>query len=114
MTATASPATDERVGRMEQPQARRGRFSNVPIALAILLLAGCAEVQTYGAAVAEQRRLMNDLQATATIAQVCDLSMGSVSRRPVPEQEWLRSNPECPLPTGTQLIMLQTPPSVRP
>ena len=51
------------------------------LALGVLaLLAGCAEVQTYGAAAIEQRRVMNDLQARATMAATCDIALGAYFR----------------------------------
>jgi hypothetical protein len=52
-----------------------------PFALAVLLLLpACAEVQTYGAAAIEQRRVMNDLQARATMAATCDIALGAYFR----------------------------------
>jgi hypothetical protein len=52
-----------------------------PVALAVLLLLpACAEVQTYGAAAIEQRRVMNDLQARATMAATCDIALGAYFR----------------------------------
>jgi hypothetical protein len=47
---------------------------------ALLLLSACAEVQTYGAAAVEQRRVMNDLQARATMAATCDIALGAYFR----------------------------------
>ncbi|MFZ1428719.1 MAG: hypothetical protein WAS21_18345 [Geminicoccaceae bacterium] len=45
--------------------------------LAFLLLtaelAGCTEVRTYSAVI-EQRRVMNDMQARATMAATCDIA----------------------------------------
>ena len=49
--------------------------------LALLpLLWGCSEVRTLGAAAAEKRRVMNDMQARATLAAVCDISLGAYMR----------------------------------
>lgn len=48
--------------------------------LGVLLLAGCAELQTYGAAAAERRKVMNDMQARGTMAAVCDVAIGSYWR----------------------------------
>lgn len=44
------------------------------------ILAGCTEVQTYGAVAIEQRRAMNDMQARATMAATCDISLGAYFR----------------------------------
>jgi hypothetical protein len=43
-------------------------------------LAACAEVQTYGFAAIERRRVMNDMQARATMAATCDIALGSYFR----------------------------------
>ncbi len=43
-------------------------------------LAGCAQVQTLGTAAIEQRRQMNDMQARATMAATCDISLGAYFR----------------------------------
>lgn len=49
--------------------------------LALLpLLGACAEVRTLGASAVEQRRVMNDMQARATMAAVCDISLGAYMR----------------------------------
>ena len=48
--------------------------------LAMLLLAGCQTVQTWGSAAIEQRRQMNDMQARATMAAVCDIALGAYFR----------------------------------
>lgn len=45
-----------------------------------LLLAGCAEVQKFGAVAIEQRRTMNDMQARATMAATCDIALGAYFR----------------------------------
>ena len=47
---------------------------------ALGLLAACTEVQHYGAVAVEQRRSMNDLQARATMAATCDISLGAYFR----------------------------------
>ena len=44
------------------------------------LLGACSDLQTLGAAAAEQRRVMNDIQARATMAAVCDISLGAYLR----------------------------------
>ena len=44
------------------------------------LLAACSDVRMLGAAAAEQRRVMNDMQARATMAAVCDMSLGAYLR----------------------------------
>lgn len=43
-------------------------------------IAACSDVQLLGAAAAEQRRVMNDMQARATMAAVCDMSLGAYFR----------------------------------
>jgi hypothetical protein len=55
------------------------RLRLLPLA-ALVLLPACAEVQTYGAVAIEQRRTMNDLQARATMAATCDISLGAYFR----------------------------------
>ncbi len=45
-----------------------------------ILLSGCATVSTYGAAAIEQRRIMNDQQARATMAATCDIALGAYFR----------------------------------
>jgi hypothetical protein len=47
---------------------------------ALLFLSACAEVRSYGAVAIEQRRTMNDLQARATMAATCDISLGAYFR----------------------------------
>lgn len=44
------------------------------------VLSGCAEVQQMGASAIEARRTMNDIQARATMAATCDISLGSYFR----------------------------------
>ncbi len=49
--------------------------------LALLpVLAACSDVRMLGAVAAEQRRVMNDMQARATMAAVCDISLGAYLR----------------------------------
>ena len=49
--------------------------------LALLpLIAACSDVRTLGATAAEQLRVMNDMQARATMAAVCDISLGAYWR----------------------------------
>lgn len=55
--------------------------------LALGLLAACAEVQAYGSATIEQRRTMNDLQARATMAATCDISLGAYFRELSPMEQ---------------------------
>ena len=50
------------------------------LALLLLLLPGCAEVQGYGALAVEQRRAMNDMQARLTMAATCDIALGAYFR----------------------------------
>lgn len=47
---------------------------------AVVLLAGCAEFRSVGSLAIEQRRVANDMQARATMAAVCDLSIGAFYR----------------------------------
>lgn len=54
---------------------------------AFVLLSACTEVQTYGAAALEQRRVMNDLQARATIAATCDIALGAYFRELSPMEQ---------------------------
>ena len=44
------------------------------------LLAACSDIRMLGAAAAEKRRVMNDMQARATMAAVCDMSLGAYLR----------------------------------
>jgi uncharacterized protein YceK len=48
--------------------------------LVLGLLSACAEVRSQGAAAIEQRRAMNDMQARATMAATCDISLGAYFR----------------------------------
>lgn len=45
-----------------------------------LALSSCAEVQTYGAAAAQYRKQMNDLQLSGTVLEACDVALGSYYR----------------------------------
>lgn len=49
-------------------------------AVLLPLLAACSDVHMLGAAAAEKRRVMNDMQARATMAAVCDMSLGAYLR----------------------------------
>ena len=49
-------------------------------AFLLLVLPACAEVQSLGQATIEQRRMMNDMQARATMAAACDISLGAYFR----------------------------------
>ena len=48
--------------------------------VALGLLSACAELQGYGATGIEARRTMNDMQARATMAATCDISLGAYFR----------------------------------
>ena len=52
----------------------------VPLMVLLPLLAACNNVLPFGAMAIEQRRTMNDLQARATIAASCDISLGAYYR----------------------------------
>lgn len=49
-------------------------------ALLLLLLSACAEVQQLGMVAIEKRRVMNDMQARATMAATCDIALGAYFR----------------------------------
>ena len=53
-----------------------------PLAAIALLavLAGCADVRTLGSVAIEQRKIANDMQARATLAATCDISIGAALR----------------------------------
>jgi hypothetical protein len=48
--------------------------------VALALLGACTEVQTYGMAAVEKRRVMNDMQARLTMAATCDIALGAYYR----------------------------------
>jgi hypothetical protein len=48
--------------------------------LVVLLLGACSDVKMLGATAVEKRRIMNDMQARATMAAVCDISLGAYFR----------------------------------
>jgi hypothetical protein len=48
--------------------------------LVVLLLGACTDVKTLDAAAVEKLRIMNDMQARATMAAVCDISLGAYFR----------------------------------
>mgnify|MGYP001388259483 CR=1 FL=1 len=50
------------------------------LALPVTVLPACAEVRSFGQATIEQRRTMNDMQARATMAASCDISLGAYFR----------------------------------
>ena len=52
----------------------------VPLLTLVPLLGACTQVATYGGIAADQRRQMNDLQARATMAATCDISLGAYWR----------------------------------
>lgn len=82
-----------------------GTVARLAALAALLALLGCAEIQTYGAAAAEYRRQMNDLQAKGTLNALCDLSAGSVGRLPQNERDLVMR--QCGLPAGQYLILPQ-------
>ena len=47
---------------------------------ALALLGACTQMQTYGMAAIEQRRMMNDMQARLTMAATCDIALGAYYR----------------------------------
>lgn len=55
-------------------------MSRILSALLILGLSACAEVQQFGSMAIEKRRAMNDMQARATMAATCDISLGAYFR----------------------------------
>lgn len=57
-----------------------------PVLACLVLLQACTEVQTYGAAAIERRRILNDMQARATMAATCDIALGAYFRE-LSEQE---------------------------
>ncbi len=57
-----------------------GRHGLLALAAGLPLLGACSDLQTLGAAAVEQRRVMNDMQARATMAAVCDISLGAYLR----------------------------------
>lgn len=50
------------------------------LVLSVTVLPSCAEVRSFGQATIEQRRTMNDMQARATMAASCDISLGAYFR----------------------------------
>ena len=50
------------------------------VLLPVLLLGACSDVEMLGATATEKRRTMNDMQARATMAAVCDISLGAYLR----------------------------------
>ena len=52
----------------------------IGVAVLLPLLAACSDVHMLGAAAAEKRRVMNDMQVRATMAAVCDMSLGAYLR----------------------------------
>lgn len=54
---------------------------------ALTLFTACTEVQHYGAVAVEQRRTMNDIQARATMAATCDISLGAYFRELSPMEQ---------------------------
>lgn len=87
-------------------RAELGMVAMFAALMAAIALAGCTQVEAYGNAAAELRRQQNDLQARGTIAQMCDLSIGAVSRMSAAEREFVLRNPSCPLPSE-RLVMLR-------
>lgn len=58
----------------------RATYGRMLLALPLLLVPACAEMQGLGRATIEQRRTMNDMQARATMAATCDISLGAYFR----------------------------------
>jgi hypothetical protein len=52
----------------------------IGVGLLLPLLAACSDAGMLGAAAAEKRRVMNDMQARATMAAVCDMALGAYFR----------------------------------
>ncbi|GBD44870.1 hypothetical protein HRbin40_02362 [bacterium HR40] len=52
----------------------------LPSLVLCLGLAACAEVQQVGMLAIEKRRVMNDMQARATMAATCDIALGAYFR----------------------------------
>lgn len=50
------------------------------LVLPLLATTACTDLQIAGSTAIEQRRVMNDLQARATMAAVCDVSLGAYYR----------------------------------
>ena len=50
------------------------------LSVLLLLIGACSDVQMLGATAVEQRRVMNDMQARASMAAVCDISLGAYFR----------------------------------
>ena len=48
--------------------------------LLLPFIAGCTDMRMLAASAAEKRRVMNDMQARATMAAVCDISLGAYLR----------------------------------
>jgi hypothetical protein len=48
--------------------------------LLLPLVGACSDVRMFGAAAAEQRRVMNNMQARASMAAICDISLGAYFR----------------------------------
>lgn len=56
------------------------RYGYLMLAALLPLLGACSDVQSFGAVAVEKRRVMNDMQARATLAAVCDISLGAYLR----------------------------------
>lgn len=54
--------------------------------IGLAFLAACAGLPTYSAVAVQQRRAMNDLQARATMAATCDISLGAYFRELSPTE----------------------------
>jgi hypothetical protein len=52
----------------------------------LVLLPACAELQSYGAVAVQQRRMLNDLQARATMDATCDIALGAYFRELSPTE----------------------------
>lgn len=85
----------------------------------LLTVGACTQVTAYGEGAATLRRQQNDLQAKGALAQLCDLSVGAVSR--LDEQSRKTVLGQCGLPlqpvymltpsqTSPQPLVLSVPP----
>lgn len=52
----------------------------IAILSSLLLLPACVELQSMSTLAIEQRRVMNDMQARATMAATCDIALGAYFR----------------------------------
>jgi|GEM_PF-1958403 len=55
-------------------------WRSIGLLVLLPLIAACSDMRMLGATAVEQRRVMNDMQARATMAAVCDMSLGAFFR----------------------------------